>query len=84
MITNEGSSLLSKKFSLSAPWEMQREPYGKYEYQCQGVYGSNLAGEMLFLVIVHNYTSSGGSKILFNKSTQKHLRIKQFPIYDIC
>ena len=31
---------------------------------------------MLFLVIVHNYTSSGGSKILFNKSTQKHLKNK--------
>ena len=64
MITNEGSSSLSKKFSISLPWETQREPYGKYEYQCQGV----LAGEMLFLVIVHNYTSSGGSKILLIKA----------------
>lgn len=28
-----------KKFSFSVPWEMQREQYGKHEYQCQGVYG---------------------------------------------
>ena len=39
MITNQKSSWLLNKFSLSVAWEMYREQYGEYAYWLQGVKG---------------------------------------------